>query len=252
MVELALKKREAMERKAEEEDADKRWEFDIPTPRFPFVPTVVRIPSEEQSRRSLLKKTPHMNDVPGTPHRRLYKLAGVRTTEKDIFNNIMEMKKSFRVTENKVKIYYENEIGKYEWDTTKRFRTKLYGMKSCPVFQWTISLMRANEATAPPENGTAETEPEEEVGDAKALKEKRPALWYKKLREESEVNGALRHNGCHAELQKLLKYCDVDMKTKPHMLNRLALLVVSLPTTELATTHWQKAFVVNQNIKNFI
>lgn len=254
VVDMALKKRKSMTRRQtadgiEEEEPNKRWpdEYDIPTPTFPFPHSLVKIPSEEQSRQNLLKKTPHMDEVPPTPVRRLYKLAGVRTTETDVFNNIMEMKKLFRVTENKVKVYYENEIGKLDWDTLKRFRCKMNGLQPSPVFQWTIALMRMNQeepSVAAPRKTSSADEDDEDSAERK-MKQKRPALWFKKLKEEAEMNGATRHNGCHTELQKLMKYCDVDMKTKPHMLNRLALLAVSLPTTELGMKHWQRAIVVS-------
>lgn len=257
MAELALQKRKSLshrEKMSEEEDSGKRWpeEYDIPTPTYPFPTSDVRIPSEEQSRQNLLKKTPHMDEIPGTPVRRLYKLAGVRTTEAEIFNNIMEMKKMFRVTENKCRVYYENEIGKLDWDTQKRFRGKLRGMVSTPVYHWTISMMREqDDAPGGLDEAVAEGrgDEDEEDHEQKKLKQKRPALWYKKLQEEAEINGATRHNGCHTELHKLLRYCDVDMKTKPHMLNRLALLVVSLPTTELATKQWQQGIVVSAVLK---
>lgn len=240
----------------DEEPVNRRWpeEFDIPTPTFPFPNSTMKIASEELSRQNLLKKTPHMDESPSTPVRRLYKLAGVRTTEMDLFNNIMEMKKMFRVTENKLRVYYENEIGKWDWDTLKRFRCKLNGIHPFPVYQWTIAVMRLNQdhpkMPKKPGAAAAKKNSEEEEDIEKALKQKRPALWYTQLKGEAEMNGATRHNGCHTELQKLLKYCDVDMKTKPHMLNRLALLAVSLPATELGTKHWQRAIVVCDKIEN--
>jgi len=86
-----------------------------------------KIASEEQSRRNLLAKTGNINEIPTTPVRRLYKLAGVRTTDKQVFNTLLGMKRAFRSAEKKVRIYYENEIGKIEWDTVKRFRSKLNG-----------------------------------------------------------------------------------------------------------------------------
>ncbi|ODM91123.1 hypothetical protein Ocin01_15559 [Orchesella cincta] len=247
VVELALLKRKNLSN----DFGSKRWpeETDIPTPTFPFAYSNIRIPSEEQSRLNLLKKTPHMDDIPPTPVRRLFKLAGIRTTEKDIFTNIMEMKRNFRLTENKLRVYYENEIGKLDWDTLKRFRCKLNGIKPTPVYQWTIGLMRQNQDCSVENVGKTgatsrgASDDDGEVDEEKSLLQKRPALWYKNLQEEAEMNGATRHNGCQLMLHKLLKYCDVDMKTKPHMLNRLALFVVSLPTTELGTTQWQQAVV---------
>ncbi|CAL8104422.1 unnamed protein product [Orchesella dallaii] len=254
VVEMALLKR----RNLSSSHGSKRWpeETDIPTPTFPFPYSKIRIPSEEQSRMNLLRKTPHMDDVPATPVRRLFKLAGIRTTEKDIFTNIMEMKRNFRLAENKLRVYYENEIGKLDWDTLKRFRCKLNGIKPTPVYQWTIGLMRQSQECQVDEKkytgaatsigGSEDDAPIQDSDvDEKSLLQKRPALWYKNLQEEAEMNGATRHNGCQLMLHKLLKYCDVDMKTKPHMLNRLALFVVSLPTTELGTSQWQQAVVVS-------
>ena len=75
--------------------------------------------------------------------------------------------------------------------------------------------------------------------------ERRPALWYRKLRERCDETGATRHLGCSAILLKLFKYCDVDMKSRPKMLNRFCLLIVSLPTTELAKRSWQLAIRVS-------
>lgn len=70
---------------------------------------------------------PHMDDVPGTPVRRLYKLAGVRTTEKQTFNMMFDMKRQFRGVEKKVRNHTENEIWQKEFDTVRRYKNKLPG-----------------------------------------------------------------------------------------------------------------------------
>jgi hypothetical protein len=93
---------------------------------------------------------------------------------------------------------------------------------------------------------------------------RRQAMWYRKLLEECANIGAtntgkiisfsrwvktvqfvLQNNvGCQQALQKLLKYSDIDVKSKPQLICRMALLVVSLPTTELGSRPWQAAIQV--------
>ncbi len=79
------------------------------------------------SRRNLLSTMPHMDDIPSTPVRRLFKLAGVRTTEKQTFNTLLDMKRKFRSTEKKVRVYCQNEIFKMEFDTIRRYKARLGG-----------------------------------------------------------------------------------------------------------------------------
>lgn len=74
--------------------------------------------------------------------------------------------------------------------------------------------------------------------------EKRPAPWYRDLMDKCEALGAMSHHGCSTALVKLFKFCDVDTRSRPHMLNRFCLLVVSLPTNELGTPHYQQALKV--------
>jgi len=122
IVEQAIRRRQHME-------SHKRWPdvADIMTPVFPFKASKTRISSEEQSRRNLLAKAANLDEVTSTPVRRLYRLAGVRTTDKDTFQALLDMKSAFRLTERKVRVFYENEIGKFDWDTVPRFRAKLNG-----------------------------------------------------------------------------------------------------------------------------
>lgn len=122
LVEMAIRKREML-------PSSRRWpEIDsLRTPTYPFTHTPPRIGSEEQSRRNLLASMPHMDSTPSTPIRRLFKLAGVRTTEKQTYNALLEIKRGFRATENKVKVFCQNEIIKMEFDTLRRYRAKLNG-----------------------------------------------------------------------------------------------------------------------------
>jgi len=83
---------------------------------------------------------------------------------------------------------------------------------------------------------------DEEVEDETT--EKRPALWYRELVEKCEMMGAMKHHGCSTMIQKLHKFCDVDTKSRPQMLNRFCLLVISLPTNELGTPYFQQALKV--------
>jgi hypothetical protein len=90
---------------------------------------------------------------------------------------------------------------------------------------------------------------EEEVEEDGA--EKRPALWYRELVEKCEALGAMKHHGCSSQIMRLHKYCDVDTKSRPQMLNRFCLLVVSLPTNELGTPYVQKGLRVSHLYKNY-
>jgi len=225
MVEQALVKRKNMQSQRFPD------EFDIKTPNLPGAVSKEVVTSEEQSRLDLLKKAPDAADqsAPPTPIRRLYKMAGIHTTEKDFYQVLMEMKRPFRNTERKLRIFYENEIEKYEWDTLKRYRVKLKAIIPCPIYQKTIMKMRQAMKNVDNDMQVSETT------------FKRAAPWYRNLTERAEGAGAFLHHGCQATLVKLQKYCDVDVKSRPHMLSRFCLLVVSLPVTELGETYWQDA-----------
>ncbi|CAG7824933.1 unnamed protein product [Allacma fusca] len=207
---------------------------EIHTPVLAGLESPAKIDSEDQSRLNLLAKNPEASNdnPPPSPVQFLYKIAGIKTTEKRTFESLMTIKKKFRVTEKSLRFYYANETDKADWETQNRFRHKIRALQSCPIYEKSIAVMRASENFALPE---------EETPSSSTIGEKRPSIWYRKLRERFEEIGARRHVGCATILANLQKYCDVDMKTKPRMTNRLCLLVVSLPTTELGTRPWQIA-----------
>lgn len=83
--------------------------------------------------------------------------------------------------------------------------------------------------------------------DEKDISEKQPAPWFRDLIEICDQIGALKHNGVSNAVHQLLRFCDVNSNSKPFMLRRFCLLVISLPANEIAAPYFQKAIAVSES-----
>jgi len=98
---------------------------------------VERLTSEEQSRLNLLSIVPDITNADGerptTPLRKLYEVAGVKTLDKDFFQILMSIKRSFRDLEKSLRVSIANKVEKLEWDTPKRYKAKIRGQFWIPI-----------------------------------------------------------------------------------------------------------------------
>lgn len=103
---------------------------EIPTPKLPNSQSLHVLSSEEKSRLNLLAKCPGADSEEPIPQEilKLYTVTGIKTTSKDMYRTVMKMKKAFNDIEKNVSTYYLNEIEKFEWDTMKRYKTKIGGI----------------------------------------------------------------------------------------------------------------------------
>ncbi|XP_033640880.1 uncharacterized protein LOC117301103 [Asterias rubens] len=157
--------------------------------------------------------------------------SGSQMESQDPERTLETLKENFQEVQEKMAREAVTDIERMERERCRTFRQKFYAANEHPVMELAVKHMRE----AP------QISRQLAMAEDSDLKEIKPSKWYIDLKAEAVNIAGPDDHIIHDLLQKLVRWSLEDAKSVPNAKEKLCLLVMSMPASELLTIAMQQA-----------